>query len=120
MDRLARIRDRYMRDDYPTRLGGLSANLARISSFSDDVRHRSVVEDLISESEHFIEWTTSHAELADQACLVELQLELARWLVRVGRDWEDESVRSELAESAKSRSDEILQMSGLLITDGSR
>ena len=106
-----------MQDDYPTRLGGLAANLARISSFSCDVRHRSAVEDLISESEHFIEWTASHAELADQTRLAELQLELARWLVRMRRDWEYEPVRRELAETAKRRSDEVLQMSGLLKTD---
>ena len=103
-----------MQDDLATRLGGLAANLSRISSFSDDIRHRKQVEDLISESKYFIEWTTSHAKITDQEQLVALQLELARWLLRLEREWENESVRGELAESARTRSDEILQMSGLL------
>ena len=49
------IRERYMRDEPPVRLGGLAANLARIASFSDNARHRMPVIGLIVESQHFIE-----------------------------------------------------------------
>ncbi len=49
------IRDRYLRDEFPVRLGGLAANLARIKSFSDHPDHRDAVESLLEESKFFIE-----------------------------------------------------------------
>ena len=49
------IRERYLRDTLPLRLGGLAANLARIKSFSDHPDHYDVVENLLNESKFFIE-----------------------------------------------------------------
>ena len=108
------IRTRYLRDAHPVRLGGLAANLARIASFSDRDEHRSVVRDLIVESEHFIEWTAADAELDDQERLVMLQRQLARWQIQVERRWEDRRGRQQMAASVRESSEEILQMSGLL------
>ncbi len=119
-DRLALIKNRYMQDGLATRLGGLAANLARISSFSDDIRHLQAVDDLLIESEHFIECTAKDAELKDQERLVELQLELAGWQFRLREVWDDESKRREIADVAKNWSNEVLEMSGLLKTSGSR
>lgn len=96
------------------RLGGLAANLARIASFSNHDGHRSVVRDLIVESEHFIEWTTFDAELDVQEKLVMLQRQLARWHIQVERRWDDSRGRQEMAESVKKSSKEILEISGLL------
>ena len=45
-ERLVRMKERYLRDDQSTRLGGLAANLARIQSFSSNDGHRQAVEDL--------------------------------------------------------------------------
>lgn len=64
-DRLERIRERYLRDDHSTRLGGLAANLARVHSFASNRGHLQAVEDLIVESEHFIEWLAPSARLED-------------------------------------------------------
>mgnify|MGYP003557700865 FL=1 len=61
-----RIRDRYMRDDLPIRLGGIAANLSRIYSFSDDTDSHDIVSDLIEETGHFIEWTKSDAGISIQ------------------------------------------------------
>lgn len=119
-DRFARIKDRYMQDDLAVRLGGLAANLARISSFLDDIRHMQAVNDLVIESEHFIEWTARDAELKDQERLVELQIELAGRQFRLREDWDDESKRREIADFAKNWSNEVLEMSGLLKTSGYR
>lgn len=38
MDNLAARRERFQQDHLPTRLGGLAANLARVSSFSNLAR----------------------------------------------------------------------------------
>jgi len=44
------IRERYMKDELPVRLGGLAANLSRIKSFSTNENSRETVASLIDES----------------------------------------------------------------------
>ena len=73
------IRERYMRDALPIRLGGLAANLSRIKSFSANDASREAVASLIDESKMFIEWTAAQAETETAAKLVELQVQLALW-----------------------------------------
>ena len=108
------IRERYLRDDLAIRLGGLAANMARIASFSDHVGHQSAVKDILVESEYFIEWLAPDASLEVQAELVNLQVQLARWVVRLEQDWLDVEARRQMASLAKQSSQEILQRSGLL------
>ena len=110
------IRERYLRDEQPVRLGGLATNLARIASFSDNARHKKPMIGLVVESQHFIEWTAPMAELGMQERLVGLQIELARWRVRLEREWEDEGVRREIAVQAKRWSQAVIEMSGLIPT----
>jgi hypothetical protein len=69
------IRERYMRDSLPIRLGGLAANLSRIKSFVSREGNREAVESLIDESKYFIEWTAAEAEVSTAAELVELQVQ---------------------------------------------
>jgi len=108
------IRERYLRDNLPIRLGGLAANLARIKSFSDHPDHRDVVESLLDESKFFIEWTAPEAALETQVKLVELQLQLARWQ-HVWKDiWANPAQRVAVAEQAGAWSKQVLAMSGLL------
>ena len=114
--RLERIRECYLRDGYPRRVGGLAANLARVASFANDSRHDTAVEDLIVESEHFIEWVAPTAPKADQARLVELQRQLASWRYRMGALWSDEVERRAVAEAAQRMADEVLELSGLLVS----
>ena len=111
-----KIRERYLRDEPPVRLGGIAANLARIASFSDNARHKMPVTGLVVESQHFIEWMVPAVELGMQERLVDLQIELARWRARLEREWEDESVRREIAAQAKRWSHAVLEMSGLVQT----
>jgi hypothetical protein len=66
------IRERYLRDKLPIRLGGLAANLARIKSFSNHVANRDLVESILEESKFFIEWTANEVEVTIAAELVEL------------------------------------------------
>ncbi len=112
-DRTA-IRERYLRDILPVRLGGLAANLARINSFSDHPDHRGVVEGLLDESKFFIEWTASDAGLELQAELVELQLQLACWQLNWKKIWNDPAQRVAVAGKARIWSERVLERSGLL------
>lgn len=109
-----RIRERYLRDSLPVRLGGLAANLSRIKSFSSQEANRAAVESLIEESKFFIEWAAGEAEIETAAQLVELQVQLARWQCRWGILWFDPAQRSQLAEQSRVWSERVLDLSGLL------
>jgi hypothetical protein len=109
-----KMRERYLRDPLPVRLGGLAANLARVNSFSDHADHRDVVETLLDESKFFIEWTAPDADLSVQAELVELQIRLAHWQRAWKAIWDDPAQRAAVADQARTWSQRILEMSGLL------
>jgi hypothetical protein len=72
----SQIKERYLRDDLPVRLGGLAANLSRIKSFSANDAGRAAVESLIDESKMFIEWTAAQAEVSTAEKLIDLQIQL--------------------------------------------
>lgn len=71
------IRNRYLQNSLQLRLGGLSANLSRIASFSNNPDNWQVVNSLLEESKFFIEWTAEDVQLDMQAKLIELQIQLA-------------------------------------------
>ena len=108
------IRERYLHDGLPVRLGGLAANLSRIKSFSAHDASRDAVESLIDESKLFIEWTAAQAESHEAAELVELQIQLARWKQKWARIWADQEQRRQVAEQSGVWSKRVLEMSGLL------
>jgi hypothetical protein len=108
------IRERYMRDELPVRLGGLAANLGRIKSFSGNESNKNVVESLIEESKYFIEWTAREAEIETAAKLAELQLELVRWQFKLEQSWPDPIQRKQLAEKSSAWSQQVLESSGLI------
>ena len=108
------IRERYLRDNLPVRLGGLAANLSRIKSFAAQDANRDVVESVIDESKFFIEWTAAEAEINMAAELVGLQVQLARWQRNWANIWPDPAKRSEVAEQSGVWSRRVLEMSGLL------
>jgi hypothetical protein len=111
------IRERYLRDAVPVRLGGLAANLARIRAFAALGGSDDVVASLIHESRHFIEWTAAAMEVNAAAELVSLQVELAVWERTWPRIREDPSMRKELTEKAEDWSRRVMNMSGLLSPD---
>jgi hypothetical protein len=111
---MAEVRERYLRDELPTRLGGIAANLARVSTFSRNPGNKEAVNRLLDESKFFIEWTAGEATVETAAELVELQVQLARWQRRWDEIWEDAPWRMEVAESARGWSNRVLQASGLL------
>ena len=111
---LEEIRTRYLRDSLPVRLGGISADLARIASFAPLEDNWKVVQSLLEESKFFIEWTASEASLEEKSFLVELQVQLALW----HRDWAEihtnSNEREKLSQQASLWSQKVLEMSGLV------
>ncbi len=110
----SRVRERYLRDSLPVRLGGLAANLARVRSFSDNPKHRDVVQRLIEESTWFIEWAAPDAPIDVQVALVDCQRQLARWRRGWAIVWSDPMQRAAVAERAGMWSQQLLNLSGLL------
>jgi len=108
------IRERYLQDEVPVRLGGLAANLLRVKSFCGNDANQDVVENIIDESKFFIEWTAADAEIEVAAELVELQVELARWQSKWTGLWADATQRRAIAAQSGAWSERVLNLSGLL------
>ncbi len=111
---LPQLRERYLRDPLPVRLGGLAANLARIQSFSDHPAHCEAVARLLEESSWFIEWAAPDAEFETQLFLVECQRQLARWRLAWGEIWQDAGRLAEVADQAGRWSERVLELSEFL------
>lgn len=114
MNNLKERRERYMQDTLPIRLGGLAANLARISSFVKNSANLEVVKSIVEESKHFIEWTAKEMESEAAFELVELQIKLAVLQRSCKKDWSNEEKRLEIGLQVKGWSKSVLQNSGLI------
>ena len=111
------IRERFLRDAVPVRLGNLASNLSRLASCARRPAQWETVLTLLSESERFIEWTGPEAADALQPELVRVQVELAWWGLRWPKVHADVPEQERLATQARSRADFILEQSGLLGAD---
>lgn len=108
------LRERYLRDTVPVRLGGLAANLHRIKSFANHDANLALTESLLDESKFFIEWTAGETEIDNAAELVELQIQLSLWQRNWQVIWIDPARRQRVADQSGIWSDRVLEMSGLL------
>ena len=106
------IRERYLRDPLPIRLGGLAADLARIASFAEDPLDQQAVVSLLEEGKHFAEWTAPGAPLDIQVALAEVQVSLALWQRRYVSGRPDPLMR----DGAQRWSNQLLELSGLCDT----
>lgn len=104
---------RFQLNNIPNRLGHIASNLARIKSFSQ-VAYKEAVRSVISETKLFIEWTAAEIEPIQAEELVNIQVQLAMWELTWDEIWEDEKVRTEVAEQSGIWSQRVLDMSGLL------
>ena len=104
------VRERFLQDPLPIRLGGLAADLARISSFSDNPANRQAIASLLEEGKWFAEWAAPTAPLETQAVLAEIQVTLAVWQRRWANGLPIQNLRSE----AERRADELLAIAGLI------
>ena len=104
------IRQRFLRDPLPIRLGGLAADLARIASFSENPMNHGAVAGLLEESKYFAEWAASEAPLETQAALAELQVTVAVW----ERGWLNGIPVAAMRAEAEQKSEECLVLAGLV------
>ena len=104
------VRERFLRDPLPIRLGGLAADLARIASFSENPANRRAVASLLEEGKYFAEWIAPDAPLDTQAALAELQILLAVW----ERSWLRGTPVATMRAEAEQKSDECLAFAGLI------
>jgi vancomycin resistance protein YoaR len=114
MKNLSEIRERYLRDSVSIRLGGLAANLARVSSFSKNPANQDAVNNLLEESKHFIEWTAKETDIETAAELAEIQVQVAVWQIKWQELWQDVEKRIFIAETSANWSKKVLEKSGLL------
>jgi hypothetical protein len=108
-----KMRERFMRDPLPRRLGGLAATLGRVSSVARKSSDPTNVARLMEEAKYMIEWTAAEAEPEIAAELVSMQRLINLWL----RAWESAGQHKEqrilLSVQAKHWSDRALDFSGL-------
>ncbi len=108
-----KVRERFLRDPLPRRLGGLAATLGRISSSARRSTEPAIVASLLDEAKHLIEWTAADTEPETAAELVRIQTMISLWQ----RAWEEASrnprQRLLLSVQAKDWSDKAVDFSGL-------
>lgn len=108
-----KLRERFLRDPLPRRLGGLAATLGRISSTARNSSDPTVTANLLDEAKHLIEWTAAETEPEATSELVQMQIMISLWQ----RAWEEASQKPKqrilLSVQAKEWSDKALEFSGL-------
>jgi hypothetical protein len=114
MKDMEQLRERFLRDPLPRRLGGLAATLGRISSSARRSTDPNVVSNLLDEAKHLIEWTAAETEPETAAELVHMQTMITLWQ----HAWEEASQNPKqrilLAVQAKNWSDKAVDFSGLV------
>jgi hypothetical protein len=108
-----RMRERYLKDPLPIRLGGLAADLARLSSSARHSSGAASVAKMLEESQYFIEWTAAEAEPEVAAELVDIQVMLALWRRAWPEAQQNHLQRTLLSVQAKKWADQVLEYSGL-------
>ncbi len=109
-----KLRERFLRDPLPRRLGGLAATLGRISSSARNSTEPNVVSNLLDEAKHLIEWTAAETDPETAAELVQMQTMIALWQRAWNEASQNPKQRLLLSVQAKDWSDKAVEFSGLL------
>ena len=108
MDR-TKLRERYLRDEWPRQLGNLASTLARLGSHAEDQRYDPIVADLLRETALLIEWTAPQVPPDQVTNLAFMQRELLLWR----KIWPADAARPLLALRAHAMADQLLAAAGL-------
>ncbi len=109
-----KLRDRFLRDPLPRRLGGLAATFGRISSSARESSDPANVARLLEEAKYLIEWTAADTEPEIAAELVSMQTLINLWLEAWDKASQAKEQRILLSVQAKYWSDRAMDFSGLL------
>jgi hypothetical protein len=104
-----RLRERYLRDAWPTRLAGLAASLGRVASGARRATGGAATLALLEECQYFIEWTAADMPLELAAELVDMQVLLALWRRAWPEAQHSATQRSLLAVQAAQWTERILR-----------
>jgi hypothetical protein len=107
-----RIKARYLKDPWPTRLAGLAADLGRVSSSARHATGGESVAQMLEESQYFIEWTAAELEPEIAAELVNIQVLIALWRRAWPEAQHNPRQRTILSAQAKQWADQILGFAG--------
>ena len=105
------LKTQYLQHDVSTQLGRLVENLTQIKALAQAGTEEQLAQDLIRESQFFIEWIVpnlnlkTNMELATQ--LVELQRQLSRWKLHWSTLWSNPSNRLQIAVDAQEWTDRL-------------
>ena len=108
-----RIRERYLKDPVPIRLAGLAADLGRVASSARYSSGSASVDQMLEESQYFIEWTAAETKPEIAVELVDIQLMLSLWRKAWPEAQHSTTQRTLLSFQAKKWSDKVLDFSGL-------
>ena len=111
-----RLRERYLSDETPTRLGNIASNMARIRSFCRNMTNRDAAIGIFQENKYFLEWagTDTNTDIETVTELLELQRQLTRWQTHWAEIWDNPEEKQKVADRSQFWADRILQLSGLL------
>jgi hypothetical protein len=114
MKDMEKLRERFLRDPLPRRLGGLAATLGRISSSARKSTDPTVVSNLLDEAKHLIEWTAADTEPEAAAELVQMQTMITLWQDAWDEASQSPKQRLLLSVQAKDWSNKAVDFSGLV------
>jgi hypothetical protein len=109
-----KLRERFLRDPLPRRLGGLAATLGRISSSARNSTDAAVVKNLLEEAKYLIEWTAAETTPETAAELVSMQTLITLWIKAWDSASQEKIQHTLLSVQAKQWADRALDLSGLL------
>ncbi|MBE9177789.1 hypothetical protein IQ268_04235 [Oculatella sp. LEGE 06141] len=115
---LAILKTQYLQNDTATQINRLAANLAQIKAFAQVGAEEQRAQDLIRESQFFIEWVVPSLNLETEPDLatelVALQRQLSRWKLHFSTLWSNSGDRLHVAQLSQDWSDRLLSFSSLI------
>ena len=109
-----KLRERYLKDEWPIRLGNLGSTLGRVAQRAANPDASAAVPLSLRESMLLVEWNLGRTPSEILIELASIQSELRLWW----RGWDTVTqssvLRSLLSRRARQMSDRVLELSGLL------
>ncbi len=110
------LRERYLRDSIPVRLGNLASSIKRLGYFAGLSQYDETALKLIQECHAFSFWTFAEVDIDTKTALEVLQHDLKHWENDFQSSNGDDLWRAKIAAACETWSNRLLDLSGLLIT----
>jgi hypothetical protein len=109
------LKPQYLKHDTSTQLNRLAANLTQLKALAQAATEEQRAQDLIRESQFFIEWMVPSLNLETELDLVtelvELQRQLSRWKLHWASLWKSSGDRSQIVRCSQEWNDRLLTLS---------